>query len=125
MKWISSSAPVLGLAVCLAFGFAVPALAEIEVTESTAPAIKTGTTLPDDAQFNVPDGATVSLMKKPGNTPFVIKGPYQGTLAGYLQKNRSWWRRMLGKDGEGTKQGAPTGGTRGIKLPPHPVENKQ
>jgi hypothetical protein len=125
MKWISSSAPVLGLAACLAFGLAVPASAEIEVTESTVPAIKAGATLPDDTQFNVPDGATVSVMKKPENAQFVIKGPFQGTLAAYLKKDRSWWGRMTGKDGEGSKQGAPTGATRSIRPMPKPAEDKQ
>lgn len=125
MTSLPNRARVLGVAACLSLSFAIPALAEMEVISSTAPALKTGAILADDAAVDIPDGATVTLMKKPGGAQAVIKGPYKGALSAYMKKDRTWLDRIIGKGGEGTSQGTPHGGTRSIARPPQPAQEQK
>ncbi|NJM34774.1 MAG: hypothetical protein HC850_08745 [Rhodomicrobium sp.] len=107
------------LACSAALGLAIaaqPAWAVLIVEKSDAPGIEIDAQLPDDYVFDVPPGATVNLIKKPGNNPagdtHLIKGRYKGTLDDYIE--RECWRAESRCDEDtGT-----AGGVRGmIKSP--------
>jgi hypothetical protein len=93
---------------------AVAAHASLEVTHSTAPRVKVGTKLNDNAVFDVPAGRKIELLKTPQNTTHEIVGPYNGTLAGY-KTPCPWWKAVVGSCREpgDTREGA----TRGLRVP--------
>jgi hypothetical protein len=91
-----------------------PASASLEVTRSTAPRIKVGTRLNDNAIFDVPEGREIELLKTPQNSTHSISGPYRGTLSGYTPPC-PWWKAVIGscKEGGDIREG----GTRGMRAP--------
>lgn len=103
----------------LAFG-TFAAEAALEVTRSTAPNIKRGDVLADDAVLNVPEGAEIQLLKTPENTTHTVKGPHSGTLKDYLG-HCSIWNALLGRCRRGG--GEVDGGTRGAAPVPGGVRS--
>jgi hypothetical protein len=107
------------LAFFAALGMAVaaqPSWAVLIVEKSDAPGIEIDAQLPDDYEFDVPAGASVNLIKKPGKNPagdtHLIKGRYKGTLDKYIE--RECWRVESRCD----EDSATPGGVRGmIKSP--------
>lgn len=100
---------VLALALLLT---AAPAWAEMEVMESNAPGIKAGDTLKDDASLKIPGGSTVRLLLGTGGTK-TLKGPYEGTVAGY-KSDGGWLKKFTDPNKD---EAPPAGITRGIKKP--------
>ena len=100
-----------GLALTLLL-FAQPALADMDVVESSVPGIKEGTTLKDDARLKIPERAIVRvLVKTPtGNTTMTLRGPYEGTVGNYTD-DTTWWDRLFGN---GTDKDPPMATTRDI-----------
>jgi len=88
--------------------------ASLEVTRSTAPGIKVGTKLNDNAVLDVPDGREIEVLKTPQNSTHQIAGPYKGTLSGYTPPC-PWWKAVVGSCKERTD--TREGGTRGIRAP--------
>ncbi len=101
-----------GLPVAL-FLAVSPALAEMEVLESSVPSLEPGTALADDATLNLPDGTKVRLLIKATGSTKTLKGPYEGTAAAYTEK-RSWWQRLTGEGGDIEP---PMGAVRGLRKP--------
>ena len=102
----------LGIALAVFLAPAV-ALAEIEVLESSAPEITTGTKLADDARVKVPEGASIRVLILSSGSTKTLKGPYEGIVAAY-KDDRSWWERITGRDKDAD---APIGATRGMRPP--------
>jgi hypothetical protein len=99
------------------------ARAELRVMESTAPGISVDAVFPDAADFDVPAGKKIKLLKTPANTTHDIAGPYKGTLETY-KPGCGMWDRFTGKCSQntdvvgGTRSIAPvSGGTRGLTIP--------
>ncbi|MEJ2124232.1 MAG: hypothetical protein P8Y67_10000 [Alphaproteobacteria bacterium] len=102
-----------------AFGMAIfllaqPALAEMEVLESSAPQISVGDKLADDAQLDLPKGAKLRLLLTTTGETKTLKGPYKGEVANYKEK-RNWWERLFGKKRDPEP---PMGAVRGAVAPP-------
>jgi len=80
-----------------AFFFAAPAWADYEVIESSTPEISQGSTLADDANVKLPEGATLKLLKTPDGSTHELKGPYEGAIAEFEGKPEcSLWARITG-----------------------------
>ena len=99
-------AGLAGLTLALFFS-ASTAWAEIEVLESTVPAIKAGSVLKDDARLKLPAGATVRVLLRATGATKTLKGPFEGAVTAY-KDGRSWRNRLLGprKDPEPLVGGA-------------------
>ena len=103
-------ASILGVSFLLA----VPAAAEVLVAGARGPdAIAVGTRFPDDHVFKLPANSEIRVLRSPDNTPFIMRGPFEGTLSnyvascsGYLAAVRSYCRESAG-------DALPLGGTRG------------
>lgn len=94
------------------------ALAELLITSSTAPDLKNGTVLPDSVEFNIPAGATVSILRKPQQRTYTLEGPFTGTLLEYLKRPKcGWWRRLFGNCAETPRRSGPVGGVRSARPP--------
>ena len=103
-------------ALGLAGAIALPpgaARADSEVLQSSVPQIAVGTKLGDNAQVDIPEGATLRVLIVTSGTTKTLKGPYQGTVESYEEK-RSWMDRLLGR---GQDQDPPIGATRGLRPP--------
>jgi hypothetical protein len=87
---------IAGSAAVMLAVAAWPALAEIEVLESSAPGMAVGQKLPDNARLSVPTNTVVRLLiRSPGGTSTkTLRGPFEGTAAEYKEK-RSWWARLF------------------------------
>jgi hypothetical protein len=89
---------------------------KIRVVASTVPTIASGSEILETGIVDIPRGASIVIIETPQCQSFELKGPYRGTIAEYLSKQRSFWTRvralwdrMAGKD-DGKQ---PVGGTRG------------
>lgn len=109
--------PFIATAVAIAIALAatLPAAAGIEITRSTAPGLKVGARLADDAILKVPAGTEISVLKTPENTTHTIRGEHDGTLAAYLASCPAW-RALIGlcKSGD---EAIDEGGTRAVPTP--------
>jgi hypothetical protein len=102
----------LGLAAIV---LSVPAHAELEVMSSTAPALKPGTKLSDDAEFHLGAGEVVRVQNVRLGKTFEIQGPFIGSLDQY-KKACPWWRSALGTCAQRPPEDpdATLGATRGL-----------
>jgi hypothetical protein len=102
----------LGLAAIV---LSVPAYAELEVMSSTAPALKAGTKLSDDAEFHLGAGEVVRLLNVRLGKTYEIQGPFVGSLDQY-KKACPWWRSALGTCAQKLPEDpdAALGATRGL-----------
>jgi hypothetical protein len=101
-----------------AIAAAYPAWAELQVLSSTAPGLKAGTKLSNDAILNIGAGQTVRLLKVESGGSYEVAGPYKGTLDGY-SSDCSWWRSLLGKcpnSPNPNEVGATEGATRSMDV---------
>jgi hypothetical protein len=105
------SLAMFGLAVFL---LAQPALAEMEVMESSVPGISLGDKLPDEASIDLPKGTTLRLLLTDTGATITLKGPYKGTVADY-KEHKNWWDRLFGKQKDSEP---PKGAVRGYVAPP-------
>lgn len=89
---------LFGSAALLLAVAAVPAWAEMEVTESTVPGIATGNKIPDGARLSLPKGTMLRLLvfTQQGNLTKTLKGPFEGTVGEYEKKKPGWWNRLFG-----------------------------
>jgi hypothetical protein len=110
IKSCAVSLAMLGLAVFL---LAQPALAEMEVTESSVTGISIGDKLPDDASLDMPKGTTLRLLLVETGVTKTLKGPYKGKVADYKEK-LNWWDRLTGKQKDPEP---PMGAVRGFVTP--------
>jgi hypothetical protein len=117
MGWRLRSA--LRMAVAAVFFGAMAAhgaMAKVRVIESSVPGIALGAELSETAMLDIPKDAAVIVVQLPECRALELKGPYRGTVAEYLQKQRGFWTRahdlwdrLAGKGGNTPS----IGGTRG------------
>jgi len=102
----------LGLAAIVLI---VPAQAELDVMSSTAPALKPGTKLSDDAEFHLGAGEVVRVQNVHSGKTYEIQGPFVGSLDQY-KKACPWWRGALGTCEQTSPEDldATPGATRGL-----------
>jgi hypothetical protein len=95
-----------------------PGLAELRVSGADGiDGVAVGATYPDDYVFKLPAHSELRVLRSPDNTPFVMHGPFEGTLqnfvrncSGLLASVRSYCRDTAG-------EAPPVGGTRSIRRP--------
>jgi len=105
---------VIGASALLAL--TMPAAAELLVSSAAGiDTMKIGAKFSDDTVFKLPANSELRLLRSPDNTPFIMHGPYEGTLSnyiascsGYLAAFRSYCRETGGDR-------PPTGATRGLR----------
>lgn len=93
------------------------ARAELEVKRSSAPGMKVGQKVEDEARLAIPQGKEVEFFKLPSGPTYTVKGPYEGTLAEYTSPC-PWWKAAVGNC---KKDELDTGGTRGAAEVPGAV----
>ncbi len=96
---------------------ATSARAELEVKRSSVPSVKVGAKVGDESRLSVPSGTEIELFKLPAGPTYTVKGPYEGTLAGYTNPC-PWWKAAVGSC---RKEELDTGGTRGAAEVPGAV----
>lgn len=92
-----------------------PAHADLLIQQADkAPAIKQGTTVPDDHTFDLPEDATINLLQTPSGQTFTMRGPFNGTLLKFNSDCNGWlaFTRAYCKSADGDQ--LPVGGTRGV-----------
>ncbi len=94
-----------------------PANADL-VTQSVAnvPDMTEGQTLPDDYEFELPEGAEILLLQTPSGDSFMIRGPFQGTLKAYNEDCNSWLAFAYSYCASESGDRLPVGGTRGAPI---------
>jgi hypothetical protein len=105
---------VIGVGAFLAL--TMPVAAELFVSGAAGvDSVKIGAKFSDDTIFKLPANSQLRLIRSPDNTPFIMRGPFEGTLlnyiancSGYLAAFRSYCR-----DSGGDRP--PTGATRGLR----------
>jgi hypothetical protein len=112
--------PKVGVRLILGIGLVAAlsqsAQAELLVQSVTGvQGVTVGATFPDDHVFKLPAKSGLKLVKSPDNLPFVMHGPFEGTLSkfiescsGILAPTRSYCRN----DSAGDE--LPLGGARGV-----------
>jgi hypothetical protein len=114
MRQIIKSGAVSLIACGLAiFLIAQPALAEMEVLESSTPGVSVGDKLADHAELDLPKDAKLRLLLTTTGETKTLKGPYKGKAADYKEK-RDWWKRLFGKKKDPEP---PMGAVRGYVAP--------
>ncbi len=71
------------------------AQADYQVMESTITALPQGTTLPENAELDIPEGERVKLLRTPAGSTHELEGPYQGTVEDYEATAKCpWWKKI-------------------------------
>jgi hypothetical protein len=104
------------VSVALLAAAANPAAAELLVTGARGVGVAVGDRLPDNHVFKLPAHSKLQLLKTQDNSPYVMRGPFEGTLSNFIGKcsgilasTRSYCKES-GDD-------LPLGGTRGSRRP--------
>ena len=104
---------ILGLGLLAALSQS--AKAELLVSSvSGVQGVTVGDRFPDDHVFKLPEKSELRLVKSPENLPFVMHGPYEGTLPKFVESCSGLLaatRRYCRNDTTGDE--LPLGGTRG------------
>jgi len=98
-----------------------PANADL-VTQSVANVadMTEGQTLPDDYEFDLPEGAEILLLQTPSGESFIIRGPFKGTLEAFNEDCNSWLPYLYSYCSDASGDTLPVGGTRGT--PDAPIQ---
>jgi hypothetical protein len=74
---------VLGVSVLALLS--APTTAELLVSGAAGvDGLSVGAKFSDDHVFKLPANGEIRLLKSPDNTPFVMRGPYEGTLSNFI-----------------------------------------
>ena len=95
-----------------------PAAAELLVAGAAGmDSVKVGSAYSDDHVFKLPASSELRLLRSPDNTPFVMRGPYEGTLSNFIASCNGLLAavRTYCRDSAGDRP--PVGATRGVR--PH------
>jgi hypothetical protein len=96
----------------------MPAAAELLVDGAAGVnSIQPGAKFSDDTVFKLPANAEIRLLRSPDNTPFVMHGPFEGTLSSYIASCSGIMASMRAYCRE-SESGPPIGATRGVRRPP-------
>jgi hypothetical protein len=92
------------------------AAAELLVTSARGVGVAVGDRLPDNHVFRLPAHSKLQLLKTQDNSPYVMRGPFEGTLSNFIGKCSG----MLASTRSYCKESGddlPLGGTRGARRP--------
>src|SRR5215831_10263261 len=108
--------------ISLVFGVALlaaaasPVAAELLVTGVRGVGVAVGDRLPDSHVFKLPAHSKLQLLKSQDNSPYVMRGPFEGTLSSFVEKCSGMLastRSYCTESGDDL----PLGGTRGPRRP--------
>jgi hypothetical protein len=120
MKLMVRSKAILRFAIALGAFAALSNAATAELLISGAAgtnAVAVGAKFSDDYVFRLPANSELRLLRSPDNAPFVMRGPYEGTLSNYIASCNGFLApiRSYCRDSAGDRP--PVGATRGVR--PH------
>jgi hypothetical protein len=93
-----------------------PVAAELLVSGAAGiDSMKIGAKFSDDTVFKLPANSELRLLRSPDNTPFIMRGPYEGTLSNYIANCSGYLAafRSYCRDSGGDRP--PIGATRGLR----------
>jgi hypothetical protein len=103
------------LGMTLLVMFSSFAEAELQVSGAIGvPGVTFGARFSDDHVFRLPAKSELRILRSPDNSPFVMHGPYEGTLSKFIRNCAGLLapiRRYCRNDAAGDE--LPTAGTRG------------
>jgi len=106
----------IGLGVSFLLAASVSAGAEVLVAGTRGlDAVAVGSRFPDDHVFKLPANAELRVLRSPDNTPFVMRGPFEGTLSSYVASCSGVLASMRRYCGSSAGDELPMGGTRGMR----------
>jgi hypothetical protein len=106
------------IGVCAFVMAATPAAAELLVSGATGlDNVRTGAKFSDDTVFKLPANAELKLLRSSDNTPFVMRGPFEGTLSNYIASCNGYLAALHSYCKSSAGDGPPVGATRGIRRP--------
>jgi hypothetical protein len=114
------SKPVLRFAVsvCALMILSNSATAELLVSGAAGVGgLDVGGKYADDYIFRLPANSELRLLRSPDNTPFVMRGPYEGTLSNYVASCNGLLAPMHSYCRDSAGDRPPVGATRGVR--PH------
>jgi hypothetical protein len=114
------SKPVLrfALSVCALMVLSNSATAELLVSGAAGVGgLAVGGKYADDYVFRLPANSELRLLRSPDNTPFVMRGPYEGTLSSYVESCNGLLAPMHSYCRDSAGDRPPVGATRGVR--PH------
>jgi len=77
--------------------------------------MKIGTKFSDDAVFKLPANSELILLRSPDNTPFIMRGPYEGTLSNYITTCSGYLAAFRSYCHDSGGDRPPIGATRGLR----------
>jgi hypothetical protein len=93
------------------------AAAELVVSAVKGTDVAVGARFPDEHVFRLPARSELQLLKSPDNAPFVMRGPFQGTLSNYIE-NCTGALASVHRYCRPEEVTSPLGGTRGPRREP-------
>jgi len=106
------------IGVCVLTVLSNSAVAELLVSGTAGVGgLAVGAKFSDDYVFRLPANSELRLLRAPDNTPFVMRGPYEGTLSNYIASCNGFLApiRSYCRDSAGDRP--PVGATRGVRRP--------
>jgi hypothetical protein len=104
---------ILGVSALVAL--TAPVAAELIVSGAAGiDSMRIGAKFSDDTVFKLPANSELRLLRSPDNTPFVMRGPYEGTLSNYIA-NCSGYLAPFRSYCHDSGDRPPTGATRGLR----------
>jgi hypothetical protein len=93
------------------------AAAELVVSAAKGVGMDVGARFPDGHVFRLPARSELHLLKSPDNAPFIMRGPFQGTLSNYID-NCTGPQASFHRYCRPEEETSPLGGTRGGRHEP-------
>jgi hypothetical protein len=93
-----------------------PVAAELIVSGAAGiDSMKVGAKFSDDAVFKLPANSELILLRSPDNTPFIMHGPYEGTLSNYIANCSGYLATFRSYCHDSGGDRPPIGATRGLR----------
>jgi hypothetical protein len=95
-----------------------PAAAELLISSAAGVSgVTVGAKFADDYVFRLPANSELRLLRSPDNTPFVMRGPYEGTLPNFIATCNGYFAAMKSYCRDSAGDRPPIGATRGLRRP--------
>ena len=102
--------------VCALVVLTAPATAELIVASASGvDSMKIGAKYSDDTVFKLPANSELGLLRSPDNTPFIMRGPYEGTLSNYIANCSGYFAAFRSYCHDAGGDRPPMGATRGLR----------
>jgi hypothetical protein len=114
----STSALRFMIGVSAVLAISNPAAAELLVSSAAGVSgVTVGAKFADDYVFRLPANSELRLLRSPDNTPFVMRGPYEGTLPNFIATCNGYFAAMKSYCRDSAGDRPPIGATRGLRRP--------